>query len=99
MLERFVSVVAGMALPFLLMAACSVALSGGTDHDRSGRGRHRRLAALLGLVAGAVFAILRSTAVLDPLESRTDAQLAADDDYLVAMAANLTALKEALGCA
>ena len=40
-----------------------------------------------------------STAVLDPLESRTDAQLAADDDYLVAMAANLTALKEALGCA
>ncbi len=68
MLERFVSVVAGMALPFLLMAACSVALSGGTDHDRSGRGRHRRLAALLGLVTGAVFAILRSTAVL---ESRT----------------------------
>ena len=40
-----------------------------------------------------------STAVLDPLESRTDAQLAADDDYLVAMTANLTALQEALGCA
>ena len=39
------------------------------------------------------------TAVLDPLESRTDAQLAADDDYLVAMTANLAALKEALGCA
>ncbi len=68
MLERFVSVVAGMALPFLLLAACSVVLSGGVDRDRSGRGRSRLLAAGVGVLGGVVFAVLRSTAVL---ESRT----------------------------
>lgn len=40
-----------------------------------------------------------STGVLDPLESRTEAELAADDDYVVAMQANLAALREALTCA
>lgn len=40
-----------------------------------------------------------TTAVLDPLESRTKAQLADGDDYLAAMTANLAALTTGLDCA
>lgn len=64
MLERFVSVVAGMALSCLLVAACAVVLSDGADRDRTGRGRRRLLASGLGVLGGAAFAVLRSTAVL-----------------------------------
>lgn len=65
-LERFVSVVSGMAFPFLLLAACSLLFGG--DRDRSGRGRRRLLAVGLGTLGGVAFAVLRATAVL---ESRT----------------------------
>ncbi|GEM_PF-62531 len=73
MLERFVSVVAGTALPFLLVAACAVVLGGadrgGADgerahRDRVRRGRRRLQAVAVGLLAGVLFAVLRATAVL-----------------------------------
>jgi zinc transport system substrate-binding protein len=38
------------------------------------------------------------TAVLDPLEGLTTDELAAGDDYLSVMRANLAAIREALGC-
>ena len=37
-------------------------------------------------------------AVLDPLEGLSDERLAAGEDYLTVMRANLAALREALGC-
>lgn len=63
MLERFVSVVAGTALPFLLVAACAVVL-GGPGGDSRRRGRRRLQAVGLGLLGGVTFAVLRATAVL-----------------------------------
>ena len=38
------------------------------------------------------------TAVLDPIEGLTSDEVAAGDDYLSVMRANLAALREALGC-
>jgi zinc transport system substrate-binding protein len=39
-----------------------------------------------------------TTAVLDPLEGLTQAQVDAGDDYLSVMRANLEALRDGLGC-
>jgi zinc transport system substrate-binding protein len=38
------------------------------------------------------------TAVLDPIEGLTSDEVAAGDDYLSVMRANLAALREALAC-
>ena len=39
-----------------------------------------------------------TVAVLDPLEGLSEERLAAGEDYLTVMRANLTALREALAC-
>ena len=64
MLERFVAVVGGMALPFLLVSGLAVVLVPHQPRGWEPSSRWRAACALTGLVAGSVFAVLRATAVL-----------------------------------
>lgn len=83
MLERIVSVVAGTALPFLLVAACAVVLEA-SDREGADLGRVRRVRARrrlqavgVGLLGGVAFAVLRATAVLGSRTAITLPTLAA----------------------
>ena len=64
MLARFVSVVGGMTLPFLLYAALAVVLSHPQPEGWPRASRWRLGTSALGLSAGAIFAALRATAVI-----------------------------------
>ncbi len=64
MLERYVAVVGGMTLPFLLLAALAVVLNPAVPQGWPRASRWRAGSVLVGLLAGTVFAILRATAVL-----------------------------------
>lgn len=72
MLEHFVSVVGGMTVPFLLLAALTVVLTPELVNGWPRASRARMAAAGAGLVAAVVFAVLRATAVL---QSRTAVNL------------------------
>ncbi|RAX22618.1 DUF2318 domain-containing protein [Actinomyces sp. Z5] len=65
MLERFVSVVGGATLPFLLYAALAALLTPAVVEGWTRSGRWRLASALTGTAAGLVFAVLRATAVID----------------------------------
>ena len=64
MLARFVSVVGGMTLPFLLYAALAVVLSHPQPEGWPRASRWRLGTSALGLSAGAIFASQRATAVI-----------------------------------
>ena len=64
MLARFVSVVGGMTLPFLLYAALAVVLGPPRPEGWPRASRRRLIASATGLTAGAVFAALRATSVI-----------------------------------
>lgn len=64
MLERFVSVVGGATLPFLLYAAAAVILAPALIEGWPRRSRQRLAAALVGTTGAVVFAALRALAVL-----------------------------------
>ena len=64
MLARFVSVVGGMTLPFLLYAALAVVLGPPRPEGWPRASRRRLIASATGLTAGAVFAALRATVVI-----------------------------------
>ena len=72
MLARFVSVVGGMTLPFLLYAALAVVLGPPRPEGWPRASRWRLGASVAGLAAGAVFAALRAAAVIT---SRTEVNI------------------------
>lgn len=81
MLERFVSVVGGMAMPFLLLAALTVSLTPQIVNGWPRASRARFAATGVGLVGAGVFATLRATAFLT---SRTAVNLPAASALVVA---------------
>lgn len=74
MLERFVSVVGGMAMPFLLLAALAVSLAPDIVNGWPRASRARFAATVVGLAGAGIFAALRATAIL---ASRTAVNLPA----------------------
>lgn len=64
MLERFVSVVGGATLPFLLYAAAAVILAPAVIEGWPRSSRWRLTSALVGTAAGIVFASLRALAII-----------------------------------
>ena len=74
MLERFVSVVGGMAMPFLLLAALAVSLASDIVNGWPRASRARFTATVVGLAGAGIFAALRATAILT---SRTAVNLPA----------------------
>ncbi|NDR52882.1 DUF2318 domain-containing protein [Actinomyces sp. 565] len=65
MLERFVSVVGGATLPFLLYAALAVVLTPAAVEGWPRASRWRLASALTGTAGALVFAVLRATSVID----------------------------------
>ncbi len=63
MLERFVSVVGGMAMPFLLLTALAVSLAPQVVNGWP-RASRARFAAGVGLVGAGVFAALRASVIV-----------------------------------
>ncbi|WP_243118453.1 DUF2318 domain-containing protein [Actinomyces wuliandei] len=89
MLEHFVSVVGGMTLPFLLLAAVTVVLTPPVVSGWPRASRARMAAAGAGLAAATVFALLRAAAVL---QSRTAVNLPTASLLVVADLALLVVL-------
>ncbi|WP_315582852.1 DUF2318 domain-containing protein [Actinomyces viscosus] len=81
MLERFVSVVGGMTMPFLLLAALAVSLTPQIVNGWPRASRARFAATGVGLAGAGVFATLRATAFLT---SRTAVNLPAASALVVA---------------
>ncbi|WP_103063679.1 DUF2318 domain-containing protein [Actinomyces qiguomingii] len=65
MLERFVSVVGGVTLPFLLYAALAAVLTPASVEGWPRASRWRLVSALTGTAGALVFAALRATSVID----------------------------------
>ena len=92
MLARFVSVVGGMTLPFLLYAALAVVLGPPRPEGWPRASRWRLGASVAGLTAGVVFAALRAAAVII---SRTEVNI---PTLAACVLADLAPLANAVAC-